>query len=295
VVRAIRTFLESRDFVLLDAPILTGSACEGSTTLFATDYFDQGPAYLTQSGQLYAEAGAMALGRVYTFGPTFRAEKSKTRRHLTEFWMVEPEAAFMVLDDLMDLAEDLLEFLVARVLEEEGRALDELERDTGPLENIRRPFIRLSYDQAIEEVRQLGGVPEWGRDLGAAEETLLSEHYDRPVLIHRYPVQVKAFYMKPDPFDPRVALCLDVLAPQGYGEIIGGSQREEDLDALTARMAAEGIPVEPLAWYLDLRRYGSVPHSGFGLGLERTVAWLCGLKHVREAIPFPRLMDRIYP
>ncbi|MFH1136799.1 MAG: asparagine--tRNA ligase [Pseudomonadota bacterium] len=295
LIRAIRDFFDERGFILLDSPILTPNACEGTTTLFATDYFDQGKAFMTQSGQLYAEAGAMALGKVYTFGPTFRAEKSKTRRHLTEFWMAEPEIAFAELEDIMVLSEELIMFLATRVLENRREELKTLERDLGPLERLRRPFVRMSYTEALEKLKALGASPVWGDDLGAPEETLLSGQVDRPILLHRYPAEAKAFYMKKDPEDPRVVLCLDVLAPEGYGEIIGGSQREDDLDALTGRMEAEGIPLEPLSWYLDLRRYGSTPHAGFGLGLERALAWLCGLKHVREAIPFPRLMDRIYP
>ena len=295
LIRAIRDFFDDREFFLMDAPILTPNACEGTTTLFSTDYFDHGQAYLTQSGQLYAEAGAMALGKVYTFGPTFRAEKSKTRRHLTEFWMVEPEIAYADLEDIMILSEDLIMHIVTRILERRSEELKVLERDIAPLEAVKRPFIRMSYDQALDKLRELGASPVWGGDLGSPEETLLCENCDRPILLHRYPAEAKAFYMKADPENQKVVLCLDVLAPEGYGEIIGGSQREDDLEALTARMEAEKIPLESLAWYLDLRRYGSVPHSGFGLGVERVMAWLCGLKHVREAIPFPRLMDRIYP
>jgi len=295
LIQAIHDFFNSRGFILLDAPIFTPTACEGASTLFAVPYFNHGDVYLTQSGQLYAEAGAMALGRVYTFGPTFRAEKSKTRRHLTEFWMVEPEMAFADLDDIMDLGEDLINTLVSRLLETRRADFEALERDVRPLEAIGRPFVRISYDQALEKLGNNDFKPEWGQDLGAAEETFLSNDYDRPVLIHRYPSQAKAFYMKADPEDPRLVLCVDMLAPEGYGEIIGGSQREDDLEVLTKRMEMDGIPIEPLEWYLDLRRYGSVPHSGFGLGLERTLAWLCGLKHVREAAPFPRLMDRFYP
>jgi asparaginyl-tRNA synthetase len=295
LIRAIREFFDSRGFMLLDAPILTPASCEGTTTLFATEYFEHGKAYLTQSGQLYAEAGAMALGKVYTFGPTFRAEKSKTRRHLTEFWMIEPEMAFADLDDIVALAEELIEYFVGRILDTRRRELEALERDTAPLEKIVRPFPRMTYEQALDKVVELGGSPVRGQDLGAADETILGEHFDRPVMVTHYPTEVKAFYMKPDPADPGHTLCLDVLAPEGFGEIIGGSQREDDLDALLARMAKEGLPTEPMEWYLDLRRYGSAPHAGFGLGLERVVAWMCGLKHVREAIPFPRLMDRIYP
>jgi len=293
--RAIQDFFDQQGFLRLDAPIFSPSNCEGASTLFEVPYFDHGLVYLTQSGQLYAEAGAMALGRVYTFGPTFRAEKSKTRRHLTEFWMIEPELAFADLNDIMDLAEELISFFLGRVLENRVVELEILGRDLKVLKKVQRPFIRISYDEALDQLEKLGGRLEWGQDLGATEETLLSSQYDKPLLVHRYPVQAKAFYMKPDPADSRLVLNLDVLAPEGYGEIIGGSQREDDLEALKSRMEQEGLPPEPLEWYLDLRRYGSVPHSGFGLGLERTVAWICGLKHVREAIPFPRLMDRFYP
>ncbi|MBW1708330.1 MAG: asparagine--tRNA ligase [Deltaproteobacteria bacterium] len=295
LIRAIQDFFDQQGFMRLDAPIFSPSNCEGASTLFSVPYFDHGEAYLTQSGQLYAEAGAFALGRVYTFGPTFRAEKSKTRRHLTEFWMIEPELTFADLDDIMDLAEDLISFFMERVLQNRAADLETLERDIESLRKIRRPFVRMTYDEALEQLKRIGGGPEWGQDLGATDETLLSSQYDRPLLIHRYPLQAKAFYMKPDPTDRRLTLNMDVLAPEGYGEIIGGSQREDDLDSLVSRMEEEGIPKEPLEWYVDLRRYGSVPHSGFGLGLERTISWICGLKHVREAIPFPRLMDRFYP
>lgn len=293
--QAICDFLNDRGYIRLDAPILTPSSCEDESTLFPVPYFDHGNAYLTQSGQLYAEAGAMAMGRVYTFGPTFRAEKSKTRRHLTEFWMIEPEAAFADLNDIMALCEDLISYCVERILTKKATELEALERDTENLKKIKPPFVRLSYDEALAELKKMGAGPEWGDDLGAADETLLSSKYDRPVMVHRYPVQAKAFYMKLDPNDPRLAMCVDVLAPEGYGEIIGGSEREDDYQQLLKRMEEESIPREPLEWYLDLRRYGSVPHAGFGLGLERTIAWICGLKHVREAAPFPRLIDRIYP
>lgn len=295
LIRAICGFFDELGFIRLDAPVFTPSACEGTSSLFAVDYFKYGQAYLTQSGQLYAEAGAMALGRVYTFGPAFRAEKSKTRRHLTEFWMVEPEMAFADLEDIMSLAEDLINHILSRVLENRRAELDVLERDAGKLERIKSPYLRLSYQEALDKLKSRGGGPKWGQDLGAADETMLSAEQDGPVLVHRYPAEAKAFYMKADPNDPRLVLCVDVLAPEGYGEIIGGSQREDDFDTLVSRMAEENIPREPLEWYLDLRRYGSVPHSGFGMGLERTLAWICGLKHVREAIPFPRMMDRIYP
>jgi asparaginyl-tRNA synthetase len=291
---ACREFLHARGFVLFDAPILTPSACEGTTNLFETDYFER-KAYLTQSGQLYAEAGAMALGRVYCFGPTFRAEKSKTRRHLTEFWMVEPEAAFFDLQDDMNLAEDFVVHLVARVLERRRAELALLERDVSRLEAIKKPFPRLSYDEAIERLRAKGLAVNWGDDLGGDEETALSEEFDRPVMVHHYPTQCKAFYMKQDPARPQVALCVDMLAPEGYGEIIGGGQREDDYATLRAKIEHHQLPLEAFNWYLDLRRYGSVPHAGFGMGIERAVCWLCGLHHVREAIPFPRMLERLEP
>ncbi len=295
VCRACRDFFHERAFVLVDTPILTPTACEGTTSLFETDYLDRGKAYLSQSGQLYLEAAAMALGRVYCFGPTFRAEKSKTRRHLTEFWMVEAEAAFFTLDDMMELAEGLVRAVVLRVLDRQAAQLRLLERDIAPLEEVAGPFPRLSYAQALEHLKQHGKDLTWGEDLGGDEETVLSQLFPRPVLVHRYPKEAKAFYMEPDPVDPRLALCVDMLAPEGYGEIVGGSQRIADLDLLLARIREHHLPQEPLEWYLDLRRYGSVPHSGFGMGIERLVAWLCGLHHVRETIPFPRLLDRIYP
>ena len=294
VVRACRDYFDGRGFTLLDAPIFTPAACEGTTTLFAVDYFGA-PAYLTQSGQLYMEAGAMAFGKVYCFGPTFRAEKSKTRRHLTEFWMIEPEVAFADLEDDMALAEDFLVEVVRRVVAERRAELALLERDTAPLARVQKPFPRLRYEDALTLLAEKGKPVAFGDDLGGDEETVLSEHFDRPVLVHRYPVQCKAFYMKPDPIDPRLALCVDVLAPEGYGEIIGGGQREDDLDALERRIRAHELPLEAFGWYLDLRRYGSVPHAGFGMGLERMVAWLCGQRHVRETIPFPRLLERLAP
>ena len=295
VCRACRDFFHDRGFVLIDTPILTPTACEGTTSLFETNYLDRGKAYLSQSGQLYLEAAAMALGRVYCFGPTFRAEKSKTRRHLTEFWMVEAEAAFYTLEDIMELAEALVRFVVLRVLTHQEPQLRLLERDTAPLQEVAGPFPRLSYAQALEELRRHGKDLAWGEDLGGDEETVISQLFPRPVLVHRYPKEAKAFYMQPDPEDPRLALCVDMLAPEGYGEIVGGSQRLDDLEALLARIREHNLPQEPLEWYLDLRRYGSVPHSGFGMGIERLVAWICGLHHVRETIPFPRLIDRIYP
>ena len=296
VCRACRDFFHQRGFILVDTPILTPTSCEGTTSLFETDYLDKGKAYLSQSGQLYLEAAAMALGRVYCFGPTFRAEKSKTRRHLTEFWMVEAEAAFYTLEEVMGLAEDLVRFVVERVLARQEPQLRLLERDTGPLEQVLAgPFPRLSYGEALERLKEQGKEVPWGEDLGGDEETVLSQMFSRPVLVHRYPREAKAFYMEPDPADQRLALCVDMLAPEGYGEIIGGSQRMHDLETLLASLAAHNLPREPLEWYLDLRRYGSVPHGGFGMGIERLVAWLCGLHHVRETIPFPRLIDRIYP
>ncbi|MBM4301969.1 MAG: asparagine--tRNA ligase [Deltaproteobacteria bacterium] len=295
VCRACRDFFQARGFVLVDTPILTPTACEGATSLFETDYLGRGKAYLSQSGQLYLEAAAMALGRVYCFGPTFRAEKSKTRRHLTEFWMVEAEAAFYTLSDIMELAEALVRFVVLRVLSHQEPQLVLLERDIAPLKEVAGPFPRLSYAQALEHLRQHGKELAWGEDLGGDEETVISQLFSRPVLVHRYPKEAKAFYMEPDPEDPRLVLCVDMLAPEGYGEIVGGSQRISDLDALMARIREHHLPQEPLEWYLDLRRYGSVPHSGFGMGIERLVAWLCGLHHVRETIPFPRLLDRMYP
>lgn len=294
IIRACRDYFDGRGFTLIDAPILTPSACEGTTTLFATDYFGES-AFLTQSGQLYAEAGAMAFGKVYCFGPTFRAEKSKTRRHLTEFWMIEPEVAFMDLAGDMDLAEDFVEYVVQRTLRERRPELEAIERDVSRLETVRKPFPRLSYDEALSLLADKGKPVAWGEDFGGDEETVISDSFDRPVMVHRYPAACKAFYMKHDPADPRLALCVDMLAPEGYGEIIGGGQREDDLDTLEARIAAHEIPPETMSWYLDLRRYGSVPHAGFGMGVERVVAWICGLHHVRETIPFPRLLERLRP
>ncbi len=294
VIRACRDFFDNRGFVLLDAPIFTPAACEGTTTLFETDYFGS-KAYLTQSGQLYMEAGAMAFGKVYCFGPTFRAEKSKTRRHLTEFWMIEPEVAYMDLDEDMNLAEDFLEYIVSRVLENRREELKVIERNTEPLEKVKKPFPRIKYDEAVEILKKQNMPFEWGSDFGAPDETAISEQFDRPVMVHRYPAQVKAFYMKNDPDEPARALCVDVLAPEGYGEIIGGGQREDNLEILERKIAEHGLPKEAFGWYLDLRRYGSVPHAGFGLGIERTVTWICGLSHLRETIPFPRLMHRLYP
>jgi asparaginyl-tRNA synthetase len=294
VVRACREYLDGHGFTAFDAPILTPAACEGTTTLFPVEYFGE-QAFLTQSGQLYGEAGAMALGRIYCFGPTFRAEKSKTRRHLTEFWMVEPEMAFADLEADMDLAEEFLEHVVQTVLARRGLELRQLGRDLAPLERVRKPFPRITYGEALDVLRRKGMPLEWGADLGGDEETALSQEFDRPVMVHRYPVAAKAFYMKADPADPRLALCVDVLAPEGYGEIIGGGQREDDAGVLEEKVRAHGLPADAFAWYLDLRRYGSVPHAGFGMGIERCVAWLCGLHHVRETIPFPRMLERLRP
>ena len=295
IVKAIRDFFDNKGFTLMDPPILTPSACEGTSTLFETPYFDLGKAYLTQSGQLYEEAGAMALGKVYSFGPTFRAEKSKTRRHLTEFWMCEPEVAFADLNDDMDLAEEFLEYIVQSVLKDREEELKILERDTTMLKNVKRPLPRISYDEAVEILKKNGVEFEYGNDLGGGDETIISNQFDRPVMVHRYPAEVKAFYMKRDPDNEKFALAVDVLAPEGYGEIIGGSQREDNLDYLLERIKQHDLPQEAFEWYLDLRRFGSVPHSGFGLGLERTVSWICGLEHVRESIPFPRLIYRNTP
>jgi asparaginyl-tRNA synthetase len=295
VVKAIRDFFDERGFTLFDPPVITPNACEGTSTLFEFEYFDLGKAYLTQSGQLYAEAGALALGKVYTFGPTFRAEKSKTRRHLTEFWMVEPEMAFYDLDDDMDLAEEFLEYIVQTALNDCKAELEILERDTSKLKNVKRPFPRISYDEAVKILHDNGVEFEWGNDFGGGDETVISNQFDRPVMVHRYPKDVKAFYMKRDPENDKVALAVDVLAPEGYGEIVGGSQREDDLDLLLKRIKEHDLPQEYFEWYLDLRRYGSVPHSGFGLGLERTVSWICGIEHLREAIPFPRMIYRNTP
>ncbi len=294
IITGIRDFFDEREFVLIDTPLLTPAACEGTTTLFETDYFGE-QAFLAQSGQLYAEAAAMAFGKVYCFGPTFRAEKSKTRRHLMEFWMVEPEVAYADHEDNMRLQEELVSYVVQRVLEHRRPELESLERDISRLEKVVPPFPRISYDEAIERLQKAGVDIEWGADFGGGDETILAEEFDRPVFVHRYPAKIKAFYMKPDPDRPEVVLCDDLLAPEGYGEIIGGSQRIDDLNLLRRRMEEHDLPEETYGWYLDLRRYGSVPHSGFGLGLERTVAWICGLPHVRETIPFPRLINRLYP
>jgi asparaginyl-tRNA synthetase len=295
VVQSIRDFFYERGFVLVDTPILTGSIGEHAGTLFATDYFDLGQAYLAQTGQLYVEAAAAALGKVYCFGPTFRAEKSKTRRHLTEFWMVEPEVAWNDSNDNMRLQEDFVSYVVARCLDRRKVELAELERDTAPLQRVAAPFHRISYTDAVEKLRGLGSDLMWGGDLGGDDETRLAQQYDRPVMVFNYPKAVKAFYMKENPDDPRTVLNNDMLAPEGYGEIIGGSQREDDYDKLVARIQAEGLPLEAYSWYLDLRKYGTFVHAGFGLGVERTVAWICGIPHIREAIAFPRTLYKLWP
>ena len=294
VEQAIRDFFYERDFILVDTPILTAAIGERSG-LFGTEYFDEGTAYLAQTGQLYGEAAAAAFGKIYCFGPTFRAEKSKTRRHLTEFWMVEPEVAFNDSDDNMRLQEEFISYLVARCLDRRRPELAELERDLGPLETVTSPFPRINYSDAVTTLQAKGSAIKWGDDMGAEDETLLVEGYDRPVFVFNYPKEAKAFYMKENPDDPRTVLCNDCLAPEGYGEIIGGSQREDDYDKLLNRIHEENLPVEAYSWYLDLRKYGTFVHSGFGLGLERTVGWICGIPHLREAIAFPRTMNRLRP
>lgn len=294
IIKASREFFAQRDFVLIDAPILTPSACEGTSTLFETDYFDE-KAYLSQSGQLYMEAAAMAFGKVYCFGPTFRAEKSKTRRHLTEFWMIEPEVAFNDIDDNMQLQEDYVCYILEQVLKNCRRELDILERDVSKLEAIKAPFPRISYDEAIEILKKNDVEIKWGEDFGGGDETIIASQFDSPVFVHRYPTGIKAFYMKPDPVRPEVVLGSDLLAPEGYGEVIGGGERISDPELLMQRIKEHNLPKEDYAWYTDLRRYGTVPHSGFGMGLERAVAWICGLSHLRESIPFARLINRIYP
>ena len=295
VINGIRDFFNGEGFILADTPIFTPAACEGTTTLFPVQYFDDTTAYLTQSGQLYNEANAMALGKVYAFGPTFRAEKSKTRRHLTEFWMVEPEMAYATLDDVIALAERLVASVVGRVLDRRQKELAILERKTTTLEAVKAPFPRLHYDEAARILLDKGLPFQVGGDLGGTDETVLSEQFDRPVCVTHYPAAVKAFYMKPDPQQPDRALCVDVLAPEGYGEIIGGGQRLDDYDLLLQRIREHDLPPEAFEWYLDLRRYGSVPHGGFGMGVERCVSWICGLEHVRETIPYPRMLYRLYP
>jgi asparaginyl-tRNA synthetase len=300
IIKAVRDFFDNDGFILCDTPIFTPAACEGTTTLFEASYFDE-KAYLTQSGQLYNEATAAAFGKVYCFGPTFRAEKSKTRRHLTEFWMVEPEVAYAKLDDIMALAENFLSFIVGRVLENRKEELKHLERDISKLEKIAPPFPRLQYDDAVKMLQEghakgeMESRFEWGGDLGSPDETYLSNQFDKPLMVHRYPAAVKAFYMEPDLERPELALCVDVLAPEGYGEIIGGGERASSLELLLNRIQEHGLPEEAFDWYLDLRKYGSVPHAGFGMGIERCVAWLCGLEHVRETIPFPRMLYRLKP
>ena len=294
LVSALRNYFDQRGFILVDAPIFTPNACEGTTTLFETQYFDQ-KAYLTQSGQLYMEAAAMAFGKVYSFGPTFRAEKSKTRRHLIEFWMLEPEMAYATLDDVMALEEDMLEHVVGRVLEERKEELKRIERDTSRLEQVKKPFHRLHYDDAVKLLAAKGMEFEWGGDFGAPDETAIAEAYDRPVFVHHFPTAIKAFYMERDAESPKHSLSVDCLAPEGYGEITGGGQRSADLEYLEGQIEAHGLPKKAFEWYLDLRRYGSVPHAGFGIGVERTLAWICGLEHVRETIAFPRLLNRLEP
>ncbi|UCF66911.1 MAG: asparagine--tRNA ligase [Acidobacteriota bacterium] len=304
IVKACRDFMYERDFLLIDSPILTPAACEGTSTLFETDYFGA-PAYLSQSGQLYVEPACIAHGKVYCFGPTFRAEKSDTRRHLTEFWMIEPEIAWAGLDEIMALAEQMISHIVARVLERRSEELAILERDTTKLESVTPPFPRLSYDDVAERLTrpdivaraQQAGAPPFqpGSDLGALDETILGEMFDRPLIIHRYPTAVKAFYMEPDPERPDRALCMDIIAPEGYGEIIGGSQRIHDHELLARRIDENGLPEQAFRWYLDIRRFGTVPHAGFGMGIERLVAWISGARHTREAIPYPRTLRRLYP
>jgi asparaginyl-tRNA synthetase len=294
-VRAARNFMDAQGYTLTDAPIFTPSACEGTSTLFEVNYIDDEKAYLTQSGQLYMEATAMALGKVYTFGPTFRAEKSKTRRHLTEFWMLEPEAAYTTLDDMMTLGEGLVSAVVQSVLQNKSRELETLKRDVTKLENVKTPFPRISYEDAVKVLNQHGNPAKSGDDFGGDEETIISQEFDRPVMIHRYPTAIKAFYMQPDADDPAKALAFDMIAPEGYGEIIGGSQRIHDYELLVKRLKEHNLPEDSFQWYLDLRRFGSVPHAGFGLGFERTVAWICGTEHIREVIPFPRMIYRVYP
>jgi asparaginyl-tRNA synthetase len=294
-IRAARNYMDDQGYTLTDSPIFTPAACEGTSTLFEVNYIDDQKAYLTQSGQLYGEALAMALGKIYTFGPTFRAEKSKTRRHLTEFWMLEPEAAYVDLEGAMSLAEGLVSAIVQSVVKNKARELETLKRDIKKLENVKAPFPRISYEEAVAVLNKQGNSAKFGDDFGGDEETIISSAFDRPVLVHRYPSALKAFYMQPDPERPDLALAFDMLAPEGYGEIIGGSQRIHDYEFLLKRLRESNLPEESFQWYLDLRRYGSVPHSGFGLGLERTVAWICGTEHIREVIPFPRMLYRVYP
>jgi asparaginyl-tRNA synthetase len=295
VIRAVRDYFDTHGFTLVDTPIFTPAACEGTTTLFEVNYFDEEKAYLTQSGQLYNEADAMAFGKVYCFGPTFRAEKSKTRRHLTEFWMVEPEMAYATLEDVKRVGEELVVFVVGRVLENRRAELAELERDTGKLETIQSPFPRMSYDEAVVELQKKGSEIQWGGDFGGTDETLITEGLDRPLIVDRFPTQIKAFYFEPDSARPELALGVDFIAPEGYGEIIGGGQRIHDLDLLLKRLEEHQLPREAFDWYVDLRKFGSVPHAGFGMGIERFVAWMCGLEHIRETIAFPRMLYRTRP
>ncbi|MCD6399461.1 asparagine--tRNA ligase [candidate division WOR-3 bacterium] len=294
IISAVRDYLNNKKFVLIDAPIFTPSACEGTTTLFNVDYFGK-PAYLSQSGQLYNEAACMAFGNVYCFGPAFRAEKSKTRRHLTEFWQVEPEMAFAHMEDAMEIAEGMVSYTIERVLENRKKELETIERDVTKLESIKTPFPRISYTDAVKKISQLGEKVEWGEDFGSPQETVLANSFESPFFVHRFPVNVKAFYMRRDPDDRKLSLSFDMLAPEGYGEIVGGGEREYDIDTLLKRIKEYNLPEEAFKWYLDLRRYGAVPHAGFGLGIERTVAWICKLPHIRETIPFPRMLDIVYP
>src|SRR5579864_1689747 len=295
VIKAVRDYFDSHGFTLVDTPIFTPAACEGTTTLFEVNYFDDEKVYLTQSGQLYNEADAMAFGKVYCFGPTFRAERSKTRRHLTEFWMVEPEMAYATLEDVKKVAEELIVFVVGRVLENRRTDLAALERDTSKLETVKAPFPRMTYDEAVKILQQKGSEIQWGGDFGGPDETMITEGLDRPLMVDRYPSQVKAFYFEPDPDRPELALGVDVIAPEGYGEIVGGGQRIQDLNLLLKRLEEHHLPREAFNWYIDLRKYGSVPHAGFGMGIERFVAWMCGLEHIRETIPYPRMLYRMRP
>ena len=295
IIKGVRDYFDSHGFTLVDTPIFTPAACEGTTTLFEVNYFDDDKAYLTQSGQLYNEATAMAFGKVYTFGPTFRAEKSKTRRHLTEFWMVEPEMAYATLEDVKRVAEEMVLFVVGRVLENRREELKVLERDISKLEAVQAPFPRLSYDEAVKILQESGSEIQWGSDFGGADETILTQKFDRPIMVDRFPTAIKAFYMQPDPVRPELALGVDVLAPEGYGEIIGGGERIHDPELLKRRIEEHQLPPEAFDWYMDLRKYGSVPHGGFGMGIERCVAWVCGLEHVRETIAFPRMLYRLRP
>ena len=294
IMRSCEDFLRKEGFLRIDTPILTPAACEGTTTLFETDYFDR-KAYLSQSGQLYNEANCMAFGKVYCFGPTFRAEKSKTRRHLMEFWMLEPEVAYATIEDIMELEENMISYMASKVVEENSADLKSIGRDISKVEAIKAPFPRLHYNEAIELLHSHGNDLPWGEDFGADEETIISSQFDRPVFVHRYPAQCKAFYMEPDPKDPKHALCADLLAPEGYGEITGGGQRMSDYEMLKNKIIENKLPLEAYEWYLDLRKYGSVPHSGFGIGIERTITWICGIDHLRETIPYPRMLTRLYP